>query len=231
MRFPAFSALTFTIFATTLAAHPIPDIPVRGSFDADGSCAIRVEVDPRCFEEDWEMETYLLHIQMTKLMSEADCKALKAKARAFVETGVEFFFDPQGPFKPEFAWEFTTLGGGPLVNIDDPVMVTGTWRTKMAEDAVPKGYSIRATPAIKFAVVFENTLSGKPVERTATLFPGERSFTLDLSGSNATAAAAPPEITEATLEDPKSGAVSWIWGSALLAAAVAALWLARRSRA
>ncbi len=230
-RTTVLATLCFLSFSPSLLAHPIPDIPVRSTFEADGMCMIRVEVDPRCFEADWEMETYLLHIQMTKLMSAADCDALKAKARAFVDAGIEFFFEPQGAVKPEFTWEFTTLGGGPLVKIDDPVMVTGTWRTKLPEGAT--GYSIRATQATQFAVVFENTLRGKTVERTAVLFPGEKSFTLQMDGKNATAASAPPE-SAATGDSPAKAApqgTSWLMASALLVAALAVLWLARRSRA
>jgi hypothetical protein len=212
-----------------LLAHPTPDIPVRSSFESDGTCSIRVEVDPRCFTADPEMETYLMQIQMTKLMSPAECDDLKREAKAFVDAGVEFFFEPQGGVKPEFTWEFTTLGGGPLVKIDDPVMVTGTWRTKLPEGAT--GYSVRATPANKYAVVFENTLQGKPVERTAVLFPGEKSFTLQMDGKNASAASAPPAITDELPAKPKVRGTSWVMATVLLVAAMAALWLARRSRA
>jgi hypothetical protein len=221
--------LFFFSFSLRLMAHPIPEIPVRGTFDSDGTCTIRVEVDPRCFEADWESVIYLLHIQMTKLMSAADCEELKAQARALVDADVEFFFEPTGAVKPEFTWEFTTLGGGPLVKIDDPVMVTGTWRTTLPEDAT--GYSVRATPANKYAVVFENTLHGKPVERTAVLFPGEKSFTLQMDGKNASAASAPPAITDEETATPKAGGTSWMIATTLLVAALAVLWLARRSRA
>lgn len=231
MRLSALSpALLLFSLATLLQAHPIPDIPVRTSFDADGSCTIRVEVDPRCFEADWESETYLLHIQMTKLMSAADTDALKARSNAFIQRGLEFFLEPQGQIKPDFTWAFTTLGGGPLVNIDDPVMVTGTWTTKVPPDAL--GYSIRATKTVKFAVNFENTLRGHAVERVAVLFPGEKSFVLDLTGKSAAAADAPPALTESTPlptgTPPRRP--SWILASVLLAAALTALWLARRRR-
>jgi hypothetical protein len=225
------ASLVFFLFSVslTLVAHPIPEIPVRGSFDADGTCTIRVEVDPRCFEAQWDTVIYLLNIQMTKLMSPEEREALKAQTQAYVDAGVEFFFEPQGPVKPDFTWEFTTLGGGPLVNIDDPVMVTGTWRTKAPEGL--KGYSIRATDKMTFSVVYSNVLHGKPVERTAVLFPGEKSYSLQMDGSNATAAAAPPEITEDQERKAPQGGSTWLKGGALLAAALVMLWLARLRRA
>src|SRR6187399_1070830 len=103
MRLPSASLVLFLFsFSLTLVAHPIPEIPVRGTFDADGTCTIRVEVDPRCFEENWDTVIYLLNIQMTKLMSAAECEALKATAKAYVDAGVEFFFEPQGQVKPDF---------------------------------------------------------------------------------------------------------------------------------
>jgi hypothetical protein len=94
-----------------------------------------------------------------------------------------------------------------------------------------KGYSIRATEKNVFSVVFENVLHGKPVERTAVLFPGERSFVLQMDGRNATAASAPPEITEDEAGKASQGGISWVKGGTLLAAALAMLWLARLKRA
>ena len=214
-----------------LQAHPIPDIPVRGSFEADGTYTIKAEVDPRCFEADPEADTYLTLIQKDKLWTPEEREGLKAKARDFVERGVEFFFEPQGPFKPEFTWEFTTLGGGPLVNYDDPVMVTGTWQSKVPDGL--QGYHIRAKDPRNLSIVFENTLHGKRVERTAVLFPGETSFSLKMDGSNASATAAPHEITAESPSVPseKAGSgITWLRAAALLVAVLAALWLTRLGR-
>jgi hypothetical protein len=212
----------------TLMAHPIPDIPVRASFDAEGTCTIRVEVDPRCFYDDPEDETYLTKVQLEKLVSPAEADELKATATALIQRGVEFFFEPQGEFEPEFTWEFTAMGGGPLVKFDDPAVITGTWRTKVPEGLA--GYRLHATDKIAYAVVFENTLRGTPVERTAVLFPGEKSFTLQMDGGNATVAAAPPAITYVPDAKDQGRNSPWLVGGALLVAALLALWLARLGR-
>ena len=242
MRLPfpaACLAIFFLVLMGRVTAHPLPDVPVRTTFGEDGLCTIRVEVDPRCFEADPENEGYLLKIQMEKLLIDADREALKARALNFVGQGIEFFFEPQGQIKPEFKWEFTTLGGAPLVNIDDPVMITGTWSTAIPQGL--EGYYLRATKAMKFSVIFANILRGQPVERTAVLFPGEKSFVLEMDGRTSSASTAPPEITEQTLTAenqaaapaaaPLATASSQYWRTAgILAVALFCLWLAKRSQ-
>lgn len=223
------SALLVLSLSPILRAHPLPEVPVRASFEADGACTIRVEVDPRSFYDDPEEETYLTKIQLEKLVSPSEGDELKATADAFIKRSVQFFFEPQGEFKPEFTWEFTAIGGGPLVNFDDPVVATGTWRSKLPEGV--EGYRIQAKDPRNLAVVFENTLRGTPVERTATLFPGEASFTLWMDGRNADAASAPPAITANTQTKEAANGAPWLMGGVLLLMALVALWLARLSRA
>lgn len=209
-----------------LGAHPIPDIPVRTAFPGDGGCIIQVEVDPRCFEADPNKAPYLLQEQWSKL-TDAGRDALKQKARTFVQDMVEFFFVPMGRIAPEFVFEFTTNENVPLASAGDPVVLTGTWRTPVP--AGMEGYRIRAREGCQLAVLFLNTLHGRPVERMAVLFPGETSYLLDLEGKNATAASAPPPITA----DPEAGAAGWwlTWGRPMLlfSGALGLLLLARRA--
>jgi hypothetical protein len=232
--FSAASLVGFFMLSPMVVAHPLPDIPVRGSFEADGAVTIRVEIDPRCFEPDPEQETYLTHVVLTDLVSPAEQDGMKKQAQALVDQGVEFFFEPQGQFKPEWVWEFTTLGGGKLVNYDDSVVITGTWRSKLP--AGTTGYSIRANDPKNLAVVFENTLHGKSVERVAILFPKEKSFTLDMSGKNASAASEPLQIAEQTTPSDapvpaaKAGGITWWRGAALVVAAGVIIWLAKVGR-
>ena len=46
--------LIVTGIINPLFSHPIPDIPVIGSFYSDGNASIVVEIDPRSFAEDPE---------------------------------------------------------------------------------------------------------------------------------------------------------------------------------
>jgi hypothetical protein len=194
--------LLLALFAGTAAAHPVPDVPVRAYFQADGACSIHVEVDPRCFKDDPENAPSLLN-GIFKEMPEADRAAYLEKARAFVPETAEFRFEPLGRIIPELKWEWTTKGGAPLTKDDDVVVLTGIWRTQVP--AGIQGYRLRALPQGKLSVLFLNHLNGKSVERIAVLFPGETSYLLNLTGLDAPTPSGP--IAGAVGQ--KGGAAGW----------------------
>jgi hypothetical protein len=188
------SLLALASLGMPASAHPIPDVPVQAAFAADGTGTVRVEVDLRLFDSEPSTAPYF---NFEYLPGKPDAWRAEQieKARAFVAQNIEFFLEPAGRAAPEFQWEFTGQRNGPLAKPDDPVMLTGTWRT--AADAT--GYRIRSLPENHWSVLFLNQLRGHEVERTQVLFPGESSFLLELREP---AAAAPaPEA--------RSGAVPW----------------------
>jgi hypothetical protein len=180
-RLPAHLLTLFAFLALgRLAwAHPIPDLPVRASFEADGSCQIQVEIDLRCFEADPNKAPSVLQEEFLK-MSPEQREQLKQKAKAYLPGSVEFFFEPLGRLAPEFTFDFTTPDGNALTKPDDIVVLTGIWRTKIPAGIA--GYRIRAVPGRNLSVLYLNRLLGKQVERMQVLFPGEDSFVLDLTG-------------------------------------------------
>lgn len=190
------------LLVVSALAHPIPDIPVRASFEAGGKCVIQVEVDPRCFDSDPNLAPSLLQEEWLK-MPEDQRAALKTQARDHVQKVVAFYFEPLGRQAPELGFDFTTHGGQPLAKADDVVVMTGTWRTTVP--AGIQGYRIKALPEGKLSVLFLNTLDGRQVERMNVLFPGETSFLLDLTGSSA----AKPETALTGAVGQKSGASGW----------------------
>ena len=195
------TALALARFVPQAQGHPIPDVPVRSSFDADGACRIQVEVDPRCFEADPNTAPSLLHEHLRKELSEEQRAGLKAKAKEFLRHTVELFFEPQGRILPEFEFEFTKQEGAPLKNADEVVVLTGSWRTTVPDGM--RGYRIRALEGGKLCVLFLTNLRGKAVERIAVLFPGETSYLLDLAGPGPrppadTALEAPPDTGAAS---------------------------------
>ncbi len=103
---PLFAAISLPM--GILQAHPVPDIPVRSHFHADGAAEIRVEVDPRSFEENPEEHDYLTKAAVDAIPT-GPFEALGRKANAFVASRLKFHFDPLGEVKPEFSWSFVKL--------------------------------------------------------------------------------------------------------------------------
>ncbi len=173
-------------------SHPVPDLPVRSHFNIGGGAEIRVEVDPRCFEADPEKVDYYQKEKIADLPGD-EVQKLKAKADIFVGERLRFLFDPVGEVKPAFVWEFKKLGdGGVPFETDDKALLkgnetvlVGSWKATVV--AGMTGYRVEALPmtpekmGIPLNVMFLNFIGGKQVERYAVLYPGETSFTLDLT--------------------------------------------------
>lgn len=170
--------LALAALVGTAAAHPEPDIPVRSRFLKDGTCTITVEIDPRCFTADPVIEPYTLNEDLA-LMKEPAKQALRQKAAELTRRWIEFVFEPSGKVEPAFQFDFTTLAGAPLAKNDDPVMITGTWKTTAPKGAT--GWRIHALKETPFAVIFRNFVEGVEQPRFSVLFPGETSFLLELT--------------------------------------------------
>lgn len=202
MKSPIRRALLFlsSLAALPAMAHPVPDVLVRSYFSSSGESEIRVEVDPRSFEAHPEEHDYL----EKKAAEQVDGKTLAglgSTADRFLAGRVRFLLEPLGEVKPEFDWSFAKLGDGPLENPDDPAVLVGSWKTTLPKGL--SGYRIESLTltdpaAIPMNVVFLNHLDGKQIERYAVLFPGEKSFLLDLTGLATAQAAASPGAVGAT---------------------------------
>jgi hydrogenase/urease accessory protein HupE len=178
--------------ATAAWSHPVPDLPVRSHFATDGSAEIRIEVDPRAFSDNPEGIDYFQKGAIEALPADK-VRQMKDTADVFVAQRLRFFFDPIGEVKPNIVWEFKKLGDGHVpFETDDKslfkggeTVLVGSWKTKVA--AGMTGYRIEAlalTPGKMGAplnVMFINFIGGKQVERYGVLYPGETSFTLDLT--------------------------------------------------
>jgi hypothetical protein len=180
-------ALLFLITSSAFA-HPVPDIPVRGTFTSGGAATVSVEVDPRCFDAN-PTDAASLTFATFRTLPAARQAELREQAGALVARSVDFFFEPVGRVQPEFAFEFTGAGRAALAKDDDVVVLTGTWQTKIAAGLT--GWKIRANPGLKLSVVFQNVIDNRAHPRLAVLFPGETSYTLDLTALSSQAPTAP----------------------------------------
>jgi hydrogenase/urease accessory protein HupE len=170
--------LVVFVLVVNAAGHAVPDVPVRGYFESDGTGRIEIEVDTRCFSDDPTGEPYLVK-RTLDLMTEEEREELREEARELIRKTIAFYFEPLGRVAPEFEFEFTSHGRAVLADSEDPVMVTGEWKTTLP--AGLQGYRIEALPAGELSVVFQNELDGQTVERFQVLFPGENSYLLNLT--------------------------------------------------
>jgi hypothetical protein len=184
-----FSALLAVLLTQSfLQAHPIPDIPVRGSFADGGAAKIVVEVNPRCFEKDPTSAPSMLRPDFEKLSADQK-EALKVQAAEYVKGRIAFYLEPLGQVTPAFDFAFLKQKGSDETEDqgEEVMVLEGTWETTIP--AGISGYRIKAQESGDLSVQFLNEVRGQPVERIHVLFPGESSFTLDLAGLASTTAA------------------------------------------
>ena len=177
-QFFSFCTLAAVLVSGAVFAHPEPDIPIKSQFAKDGSALITIEIDPRCFTADPNTESYLMKAQLA-VMTEEEKKELVKQVSEVVLQWIEFHFEPSGKANAQFSYEFTGLAGAELKLPDDPVVVTGKWKTTVPSKST--GWKIHATKNVAFSVIFRNYLEGVEQPRFSVLFPGETSFVFDLT--------------------------------------------------
>jgi hypothetical protein len=170
------------LISPPLQAHSIPEIPVRTEFKTGGQMELSIEIDPRNWESSpaeapsLEFKTFMLQPQSKK-------DAQIARTKQFIADSIEFTFEPLGNVQPDFTWDFVAETGKPLLAMTDAVVARGKWKTTVPAGIT--GWKIRSKPGHKVSVVFINTINGQAHPRVPVLFPGESSFTLDLTGLTA----------------------------------------------
>jgi len=170
------------LFSEPLLAHSIPEIPVRAEFKSGGQMELSIEIDPR----DWEpspAEAPSLEFKAFMLQPQSKKDAQIARTKQFIADYLEFTFEPLGNIQPDFTWDFVAETGKPLLAMTDAVVARGKWKTTVPAGIT--GWKIRSKPGHKVSVVFLNKINGQEHPRVPVLFPGEASFTLDLTGLTA----------------------------------------------
>ena len=143
---------------------------------------LSIEIDPR----DWEpspAEAPSLEFKTFMLTPQAKKDAMIARTKQFIADSIEFTFEPRGNIQPDFTWDFVAETGKPLLAMTDAVVSRGKWKTTVPAGIT--GWKIRSKTGHKVSVVFINTINGEAHPRVPVLFPGESSFTLDLTGLTA----------------------------------------------
>ena len=195
------------LFSAVLGAHSIPDVPVRGSFQTGGEAEITIEINPRNWEESPKMALSLENKQFLTY-TDAQREELLKKTRAWVATYLEFTLEPIGRVQPDFTYDFVAETGKPLMKMDDAVVARGRWKTKIPAGVT--GWKVRSLPGHKVATVFTNTVDGKEHPRFMVMFPGETSFTFDLTGLAAKPPTGPTPGSVGTHETDRGTAATFV---------------------
>jgi hydrogenase/urease accessory protein HupE len=183
-----------TLFPLALWAHPIPELPIKSVFQADGKAEIRAEADPRLFQPLPDKAPYLLRAEWAGMSKEKQDELIQQAIRYMGER-ISFHLEPVGEIKPQFEWSFTSPDKAFSNEPEDYIVLTG--RAKLTVPQGISGYRIRALPVGDRAVTFINEVAGKEVVRTQVLFPGEDSYVLDLSQLRGASATALPDAVRA----------------------------------
>jgi hypothetical protein len=160
---------------SSLVAHPIPDLPIFGQFDQNGSSQVEVEIDPRAFAEDPEAEPFLTVPALEELNMSAR-QSLLDQSFELLESSLQIRMNAQKWYLPNFAYEFTET-----VNKDENNQTIIKIRAfTSVERESNASYQIRAKETAPLDLIFTNQINGVPHRRVNVLFPGEESFALPL---------------------------------------------------
>ena len=168
------------LFPIAAIAHPVPHITVRGNFKSDSTATIQVEVDPRCFADDPEHAHYLKKRDLDR-KSKAEREAYFTKAKKLIQTTLRFHLEPPDKVHLDFKFRFQEKAkAAPDSEGGIPIILVAQWKTQ--ELAKVNSYQLENLKAGKFSVHFLNKVDGKK-QKLNVLFPGEKSYRLDLTGT------------------------------------------------
>ena len=162
-----------------LPGHPIPDVLVHTSFPIEGAATIRVEIEPRCFEESPEEVLYTFKEIFETDFTDEDREKLIETTRGFVHDVVAFEFEPGGKVEPKFEFTFEFTPGAELEQDDDVLYILAKAEVPLSESMLK--YRIHALDHGDLNVIFRNNFGGTELEEFQVLFPGESSHWLNLA--------------------------------------------------
>ncbi|MDG1355500.1 MAG: HupE/UreJ family protein [Opitutales bacterium] len=156
-------------------AHPIPDLPVFGSFDGNGTSKILIEIDPRGFAENPEAESFLTSDILNDL-NISERNDLLQQATELVEESLLIRLNEEPWNLPAFEYGFSKPR---MVEFSDEPIILLEATAKLSRKT-NSTYQIKAKESAPLDLIFANRLNGVPHRRVNVLFPGEESFALRL---------------------------------------------------
>ena len=161
------TSLLIPLLSALLHGHPIPDIPVIGKFNSDGSSSIYIEIDTRSFAEDPE-QVPLLTNSAFKQLSDSNKTDLILQANSMIENALQIRFGDNDWYLPEFEFDFVEQDGGDLSE-ENIFVLQGQYDIFLDDNS--SFYQIRSKETAVYDLVFVNQINGKPQKRVNVLFP------------------------------------------------------------
>ena len=171
------TSLLIPLLSALLHGHPIPDIPVIGKFNSDGTSSIYIEIDTRSFAEDPEQVPFLTNSAF-KQLSDSNKTDLILQAKSMIENALQLRFGDNDWYLPEFEFDFVEQDGGDLSE-ENILVLQGQYDISLDNNS--GFYQIRSQDEAPYDLIFTNQINGKPQKRVNVLFPNEESFKFDLS--------------------------------------------------
>jgi len=165
----------FHDFRNSVEAHPIPDLPVFGSFDKNGTAKVTAEVDPRAFSKDPEAVPFLTSNALEEFNVSAR-QNLLTQSFELIESSLQIRMGHQEWHLPDFQFEFTETENKDENN--ETIIKIRAFTSVERENHTT--YQIRARETASLDLIFANEINGVPQRRVNVLFPGEESFVLPL---------------------------------------------------
>jgi len=161
------TSLLIPLLSALLHGHPIPDIPVIGKFNSDGSSSIYIEIDTRSFAEDPEQVPFLTNSAF-KQLSDSNKTDLILQANSMIENALQIRFGDNDWYLPEFEFDFVEQDGGDLSE-ENIFVLQGQYDIFLDDNS--SFYQIRSKETAVYDLVFINQINGKPQKRVNVLFP------------------------------------------------------------
>jgi hypothetical protein len=155
-------------------SHPIPDLPVFGSFDSNGTATVMLEIDPRGFASDPEAEPFLTPEIFDELNASSREHLLK-QARELVEQSLLVRLGGKDWFLPNFNYQFTERSNEAAEG--SIILVEASAELDRENNST---YQIKSKDSSWLDLIFTNRINGIAHRRVNVLFPGEESFVLQL---------------------------------------------------
>ncbi len=214
-------------------AHVVPNTTMEADFSADGSYAVRINVDPRTFMAADPTTLPPVPASWYREQTPEEVAATHEKARAYLEACLRLVFSGDKAHLPKC--EFQAINGDdntPINAQSQEVHLLATGQGRVPEGA--STFRLDFAKAANTSLILLTTQPGKAAPRAQVVFPGELSKEVVLRDAPPArpVPAVEPRLPSSSSPPPAADSMNQVWlglvaGIALIALIIGRLLLAR----